>query len=94
MSPVQLPLLIGFVVTSLASLGIYATGSKDPEWRHHTHGHSIVPFIAATTCLAMTLGTGTSRRRMRLADRPGSGSRGDRGRQDCRRFSTRPRWTG
>ena len=58
MSPLQLPLLIGFVVMSLASLAIYATGSKVPEWRHHTHSHSIVPFIAATSYLAMTLGTG------------------------------------
>ena len=58
MVPLQLPLLVGFVVMSLASLAIYAMGSKNPEWRHHTHMHSIVPFVAATSYLAMTLGTG------------------------------------
>ena len=58
MSPVQLPLLLGFIVMALGSLAIYATGSKDPEWRHHTQMHSLVPFIAATAYLAMTLGTG------------------------------------
>lgn len=58
MSPVQLPLLLGFIVMSLGSLAIYATGSKDPEWRHHTQMHSLVPFIAATSYLAMALGTG------------------------------------
>ena len=58
MPAIQLPLLLGFVIMSLASLGIYATGSKNPEWRHHTHAHALVPFIAATAYLAMTLGTG------------------------------------
>ena len=54
----DLPLLIGFVVMSLASLGIYAHGSKHPEIRHHTQFHSVVPFIAATAYLAMALGLG------------------------------------
>ena len=54
----QFPLLLGFIVMSLGSLAIYAAGSKVPEWRHHTHLHALVPFIAATAYLAMTLGTG------------------------------------
>ena len=58
MPAVQVPLVIGFTIMSLASLGIYATGSKNPEWRHHTHAHALVPFIAATAYLAMSLGTG------------------------------------
>nr|WP_237487473.1 hypothetical protein [Parapontixanthobacter aurantiacus] len=44
---------------SIASLVIYAHGSKHPEIRHHTHFHSVVPFIAATAYLAMAIGTGT-----------------------------------
>ena len=52
----NLPLVIGFVIMSLGSLGIYAHGSKHPEIRHHTNFHSLVPFIAATAYLAMALG--------------------------------------
>lgn len=51
--------LIGFSVMSLASLAIYATGSKSPPSRHHTLLHATVPFIAATAYLAMALGLGT-----------------------------------
>lgn len=50
-------LLIGFVIMSLGSLALYVTGSKDPAVRHHTQFHSLVPFIAATSYLAMYLGT-------------------------------------
>ncbi|MBB3950492.1 hypothetical protein [Aureimonas jatrophae] len=39
-------LLIGFIVMSIGSLGIYATGSKTSAIRHHTQIHSLVPFIA------------------------------------------------
>ena len=53
-----LPLLLGFVVMALASLAIYARGSKHPEIRHHTQFHSVVTFLAATAYLAMALGTG------------------------------------
>jgi len=53
------PFLIGFVVMSLASLALYARGSKDAEIRHHTYFHSAVPFIAATSYLAMYYGIGT-----------------------------------
>lgn len=51
--------LIGFVVMSLASLAIYARGSKEPPARHHTLLHASVPFIAATAYLAMAFGIGT-----------------------------------
>ena len=51
------PLLIGFVVMSLASIALYAHGSKDLSVRHHTFLHALVPFIAATSYLAMYLGT-------------------------------------
>lgn len=50
--------LVGFVIMSLASLAIYAKGSKAPEIRHHTYFHAAVPFIAATSYLAMTFGLG------------------------------------
>ena len=50
--------LIGFVVMSLSSLAIYAKGSKEPEIRHHTYFHASVPFIAATSYLAMFLAVG------------------------------------
>ena len=58
MTDAQLPLLIGFVVMALASLALYGYGTKQPELRHHTYFHSSVPFIAATSYLAMYLGTG------------------------------------
>lgn len=51
--------LIGFTIMSLASLAIYARGSKEPPSRHHTLLHATVPFIAATAYLAMTFGIGT-----------------------------------
>lgn len=51
--------LVGFTIMSLASLAIYATGSKDPPSRHHTLLHAAVPFIAATAYLAMAFGIGT-----------------------------------
>lgn len=51
------PLLIGFIVMSIASIGLYAHGAKSPAVRHHTQIHSLVPFIAATSYLAMYLGT-------------------------------------
>lgn len=54
----QVPLFIGFVVMAVGSLAIYAHGSRDPEYRHHTNFHSLVPFIAATAYLGMALGTG------------------------------------
>ena len=52
------PFLVGFVIMSLASLAIYAKGSKLPPARHHTYFHATVPFIAATAYLAMTFGIG------------------------------------
>ena len=52
------PFLMGFVIMSLASLAIYAKGSKLPPARHHTYFHATVPFIAATAYLAMTFGIG------------------------------------
>ena len=55
-----LPLMIGFVIMSFGSLLIYTHGSKHPEIRHHTHFHAVVPFIAATSYLAMTLGLGVT----------------------------------
>lgn len=51
-------LLIGFTIMSLASLALYATASKHLPLRHHTYFHSAVPFIAATSYLAMALGVG------------------------------------
>lgn len=51
--------MIGFAIMSLASLAIYAKGSKAPPSRHHTLLHSAVPFIAATAYLAMAFGIGT-----------------------------------
>lgn len=50
--------LIGFIIMSLASLAIYAKGSKATEIRHHTYFHAVVPFIAATSYLAMFFGYG------------------------------------
>ncbi|MBB3950824.1 bacteriorhodopsin [Aureimonas jatrophae] len=50
-------LLTGFVVMSLGSLALYAKGPKSNAVRHHTQIHSLVPFIAATSYLAMYLGT-------------------------------------
>ena len=58
MTQASLPLLIGFVVMAIASLAIYLHGDKRREFRHHTQFHSLVPFIAASAYLAMTLGTG------------------------------------
>jgi len=55
----QTAFLTGFTVMSLASLAIYANGSKAPPSRHHTLLHSAVPFIAATAYLAMAFGIGT-----------------------------------
>ena len=52
------PFAVGFVIMSLASLAIYAKGSKAPPVRHHTYFHATVPFIAATAYLAMTFGIG------------------------------------
>lgn len=52
------PFFVGFVIMSLASLAIYAKGSKIPPIRHHTYFHATVPFIAATAYLAMTFGIG------------------------------------
>jgi bacteriorhodopsin len=60
MTSTFLPLMIGFVIMSLGSLLIYMHGSKHPEIRHHTHFHAVVPFIAATSYLAMTLGLGVT----------------------------------
>lgn len=51
--------LIGFTIMSVASVAIYAKGSKEPEFRHHTYFHATVPFIAATAYLAMYFGLGT-----------------------------------
>lgn len=53
-----IPFLAGFTIMSLASLLIYAKGSKAPPARHHTFIHSAVPFIAATAYLAMAFGIG------------------------------------
>lgn len=55
----QTAFMIGFTVMSLASLAIYAKGSKAPPSRHHTLLHATVPFIAATAYLAMAFGIGT-----------------------------------
>ena len=55
----QTAFMIGFTVMSLASLAIYARGSKAPPSRHHTLLHAAVPFIAATAYLAMAFGIGT-----------------------------------
>jgi bacteriorhodopsin len=55
----QTAFLIGFAVMSLASLAIYAAGSKQTPARHHTLLHSSVPFIAATAYLAMAFGIGS-----------------------------------
>lgn len=55
----QTAFLLGFTVMSLASLAIYATGSKTPPAGHHTLLHASVPFIAATAYLAMAFGIGT-----------------------------------
>lgn len=54
----QTAFLIGFSVMALASLAIYATGSKTFPSRHHTLMHASVPFIAATAYLAMAFGYG------------------------------------
>jgi len=51
--------MVGFSIMALASLAIYATGSKRPPSRHHTLLHATVPFIAATAYLAMAFGIGT-----------------------------------
>lgn len=51
--------LIGFAIMAVASLAIYAHGSKEPEIRHHTYFHGTVPFIAATSYLAMYFDIGT-----------------------------------
>lgn len=48
--------LVGFTIMSLSSLAIYARGSKAVDIRHHTYFHATVPFIAATSYLAMYLG--------------------------------------
>jgi len=55
----QTAFLIGFTIMSLASLVIYARGSKEHPSGHHTLLHATVPFIAATAYLAMALGIGT-----------------------------------
>jgi bacteriorhodopsin len=52
------PLLLGFVIMSLASLAIYAKGVHSGPLRGHTLLHSAVPFIAATAYLCMYLGVG------------------------------------
>ena len=52
------PFFVGFVIMSLSSLAIYATGSKLEPTRHHTYYHATVPFIAATAYLAMAFGIG------------------------------------
>lgn len=53
------PLFLGFVVMSVASLAVFAHGSKRPAIRDHSYMHSAVAFIAATAYLAMTLDIGT-----------------------------------
>ena len=55
----QTAFMIGFTIMSLASLAIYATGSKASPSLHHTLLHAAVPFIAATAYLAMAFGIGT-----------------------------------
>lgn len=55
---VMSPFFVGFVIMALASLAIYAKGSKLPPVRHHTYFHATVPFIAATAYLAMAFGIG------------------------------------
>ncbi len=55
----QTAFTIGFSVMSLASLAIYAKGSKTAPSLHHTLLHAAVPFIAATAYLAMAFGIGT-----------------------------------
>ena len=50
--------LIGFAAMALSSLAIYARGAKGPPTGHHTYLHATVPFIAATSYLAMFLGVG------------------------------------
>ena len=52
------PFLVGFVIMSLSCLAIYAKGSKAPEAVHQTYMHATVPFIAATSYLAMTFAIG------------------------------------
>ena len=52
------PFVVGFVIMSLSSLAIYAKGSKLEPARHHTYMHATVPFIAATSYLAMTFTIG------------------------------------
>lgn len=52
------PLLIGFTIMSIASIVIYAIGPKTEPLRVHTYFHATVPFIAATSYLAMALGVG------------------------------------
>lgn len=51
--------LIGFTIMAVASIAIYAHGSKESEVRHHTYFHATVPFIAATSYLAMYFDIGT-----------------------------------
>ena len=55
---IQTPLIIGFIIMSLASLAIYAKGAHHGPLRGHTLVHAAVPFIAATAYLAMYLGVG------------------------------------
>ncbi|WP_174280377.1 bacteriorhodopsin [Sphingomonas bacterium] len=51
--------LIGFVIMSLAPLAIQATAARGAATRTHTLLHATVPFVAATSYLAMALGVGT-----------------------------------
>ena len=53
------PFFIGFVIMSLGSLAIYAFGAKTPDEHTHTLIHATVPFIAATSYLAMAGFIGT-----------------------------------
>ena len=53
------PFFIGFIIMSLGSLAIYAWGAKTPDEHTHTLIHATVPFIAATSYLAMAGGIGT-----------------------------------
>lgn len=53
------PFLIGFIIMSLGSLAIYARGSKQGDELTPTLIHAAVPFIAATSYLAMAGGVGT-----------------------------------
>jgi len=55
---IQTPLLIGFIIMSLASLAIYAKGAHRGPLTSHTLIHAAVPFIAATAYLSMYLGVG------------------------------------